>query len=72
MNVFDVIKCKKICHYNKKKIKISVMNMPFISSREAPLMKYAFFASLDEIEKNESPQYMKQRLRGPMDKAPAS
>ena len=43
-------------------------------SREAPLMIYAFFASLslDEIEKNESPQYMKQRLRGPMDKAPAS
>ena len=26
------------------------MNMPFISSREAsPLMKYAFFASLNEI-----------------------
>ena len=42
--------------YNKKKIQIFGMNMPFISSREARkrifhswLMKYAFFASLDEI-----------------------
>ena len=45
--------------YNKKKIQIFGMNMPFISSREAKkmyisfvallLMKYAFFASLDEI-----------------------
>ena len=37
--------------YNKKKIQIFGMNMPFISSREAtlPLMKYAFLASLYEI-----------------------
>ena len=36
--------------YNKKKIQIFGMNMPFISSREAsPLMKYAFFTLLDEI-----------------------
>ena len=44
--------------YNKKKIQIFGMTMPFISSREArkcifhsasPLMKYKFFASLDEI-----------------------
>ena len=38
--------------YNKKKIQIFGMNMPITSSREAkysPLMKYAFFASLDEI-----------------------
>ena len=44
--------------YNKKKIQIFGMNMPFITSCEArkcisfmalPLMKYAFFASLDEI-----------------------
>ena len=42
----------------KKKNQIFGMNMPFISSREAknvysfvalPLMKYAFLASLDEI-----------------------
>ena len=45
--------------YNKKKLQIFGMNMPFISSCEAinciisfvalPLIKYAFFASLDEI-----------------------
>ena len=39
--------------YIEKKIQIFVINMPFISSREARnvyfLMKYAFFASLDEI-----------------------
>ena len=36
--------------YNKKKIQIFVMNIPFISSREASqLMKYALFASLNEI-----------------------
>ena len=42
----------------KKKIQIFGMNMPFISSREAikvyfihgsPFMKYAFFASLDDM-----------------------
>ena len=39
--------------YNKKKILIFVMNMPVISSYEARksilLMKYAFFALLNEI-----------------------
>ena len=43
--------------YNKREIQIFVMNMPFISSHEArksiflasPLMKYTFFASLNEI-----------------------
>ena len=53
-NVYDVIYCKKSVTlkmvYNKKKIQIFGMNMPFISSREArkcifhswPRMKYTF------------------------------
>ena len=39
VNVYDVIYCKKSVMlkmvYNKKKIQIFGMNMPFISSREA-------------------------------------
>ena len=63
-NVYDVIYCKKksvtlkiVC--NKKKIQFFVMNMPFISSREArkcifhSWLRHSwnmhFFASLDEI-----------------------
>ena len=47
--------------YNKKKIQTFGMNMPFISSREASkasqLMKYVFFASLDEINGILIPQF---------------
>ena len=51
MTSFTAKKCVALkMVYDKKKIQIFGMKMPFISSSEAlPRMKYAFFASLDEI-----------------------